>query len=412
MTKMFLQFFLIAAFYNAAGQQTAEPAPVICHAELSDAFTQILQNPDRQLRRLPTSNIEVSYTNFPDVAKIAFEQAVSIWEEILITKLPIKINAKWESIDGTTLAFSGASRIYRNTDNLPYNDVWYVASLAEAIGGRDLNNGDFDINVTLNSNINWSFSTSGAAFSGRFDLITVVLHEIAHGLGFSSSMKLINDDTEGQWGQSGFPFIYDVFLLNNDEKGLTSSLDFVNPSTEIRNELISDNLFFTVSNIKFSDSPPKIFCPNPFKSGASISHLDESTYPNGTIHSLMSPSIRAAEVNHVPGELILSMLNQMGWPVNNLENAQVLATDKSELEVLVYPNPSLSQIAVAVPIGLRSQSTHIKLLSTTGKVVLDQSKDTIEEATFYLPLDEFPAGVYILSFQSDLKTFTRRIVKY
>ncbi|MFT6880714.1 MAG: hypothetical protein ACI9QN_001892 [Arcticibacterium sp.] len=412
MTKKLLQFFLIAAFYNAVGQDTAEPPPVVCYSGLGDAFTQVLQNPNRQLRRIPTSNIEVTYTNLPDLAQIAFEKAVSIWEEILITKLPIKINAKWESIDGTTLAFSGASKIFRNTDNLPYDDVWYVGPLAEAIGGRDLNDGDFDINITLNNKINWSFETNGVPFSGRFDLITVVLHEIAHGLGFSSSMKLINNDTEGQWGQSGFPYIYDVFLLNNEKKILTSGEDFVNPSSEMKNQLISNELFFNISNINFVNSLPKIFSPNPFKSGGSISHLDELTYPNGTIHSLMSPSIRAAEVNHIPGELILSILNQIGWPVNNLENAQVLATSENELQVLVYPNPSLSQIAVAVPIGLRSQSTHIELLGVTGQLVFEQNKDTIKEPTFYLSLDNLPAGVYIFRFRSDLKTFTRKIVKY
>ncbi|MFT4735493.1 MAG: hypothetical protein ACI9K1_002456, partial [Arcticibacterium sp.] len=118
------------------------------------------------------------------------------------------------------------------------------------------------------------------------------------------------------------------------------------------------------------------------------------------------------EVNHIPGELILSILNQIGWPVNNLENAQVLATSENELQVLVYPNPSLSQIAVAVPIGLRSQSTHIELLGITGQLVFEQNKDTIKEPTFYLSLDNLPAGVYIFRFRSDLKTFTRKIVKY
>ncbi len=412
MTKKFLYFFLLFAYYNTAGQQSAVPVPVVCHADLNDAFTQILRNSDRQLRRTPTSKIEVTYTDFPDVAKTAFEQAVGIWEEILISNQPIRINAKWESIDGTTLAFSGASRIFRNTDNVPYTDVWYVGPLAEAIGGRDLNNGDFDINVTLNSNINWSFGTNGAVFSGRFDLITVVLHEIAHGLGFSSSMKLINDDSEGQWGQSGFPYIYDVFLINNDKKVLTSSIDFVNPSSEMKNQLISNDLFFNVSNIKYANSLPKIFSPSPFRSGGSISHLDESSYPTGTIHSLMSPSIRAAESNHIPGELVLSMLNQIGWPVNNLENARILATEEQELEVLVYPNPSVSQIAVAVPIGLRTKETRIKLASIDGKVVIDQNIDTIEKATFYLSLEQLTPGVYFLNFQSDLKKFTRRIVKY
>jgi hypothetical protein len=412
MTKTLYLFILLFTANTLFAQQEAVPDVVICHADFTDGMVQILAAQNSGLKRSVTSSIEVTYVGFPDVAKTAFEEAVSIWEGILISKMPIRIKATWESISGSTLAYTKATRIFRNVDKVPYKDVWYVGPLAEAISGKDLNDGDYDVEVNLNKNINWSYSTNGAIFTGRFDLITVVLHEIAHGLGFSSSMKLINDNTEGSWGQSGFPYIYDLYLENSKDILLTNTNSFLNPSAELQNVLISEDVYFQISNAKYVDNLPKIYSPNPFKSGGSISHLDESAYPIGSVNSLMSPSIHSAEAIHDPGELILSMMNQIGWPVNNLESFTILSQmPELEPKILVYPNPTNGTLAVAVPVNLRSTHAHIEIIDLQGKVWFTLNENTMNKGTVYLETEQLSSGTFLLRVNSEKGVFTKRIIK-
>ena len=60
----------------------------------------------------------------------------------------------------------------------------------------------------------------------QHDFVTVVIHEIAHGLGFVGSM-IVDDDRCGEnngcWGYfdpSGFPLVYDRFTRNGDRISL------------------------------------------------------------------------------------------------------------------------------------------------------------------------------------------------
>lgn len=413
---MFLKpsFFLFCLSFllseAAWAQISAIPEPQVCYASEIDVNSSMISRSGRNLKTEATSAIEVTYTDFPAVAKTAFEEAAKIWESILISRQTIKINATWESLPGTTLAYSGATRIFRNFDNVPYFDVWYVVSLAEAISGKDLNPGEFDINITLNSNINWSYATNGTSFSGKYDLMTIALHEIAHGLGFSSSMKLINNDSEGQWGQTGYPYIYDVFVQDNSAHQLINKSNFVNPSASLKNAMESGSLFFQISNEKYANDLPQVHSPDPFKSGGSISHLDEQKYPSGSMHSLMSPTVRSGEVIHDPGELILSMMNEIGWPVNNLASFTVLSQEK-ESPVLVYPIPIAQRVSVALPTESRSSETTFEFFSSAGQLVKAIIENTIEVPTPVFDLTDFNSGIYFLRIKTPKGFVTKRLVK-
>ena len=61
-----------------------------------------------------------------------------------------------------------------------------VGALADAIAGRDTYAGRVDLTASFNSNdkVNWYYGTDGNTPSGQFDFVTVVLHELGHGLGF------------------------------------------------------------------------------------------------------------------------------------------------------------------------------------------------------------------------------------
>ncbi|MGR3810793.1 T9SS type A sorting domain-containing protein [Jiulongibacter sp. NS-SX5] len=407
-------FFIILLLISVGqvwSQQSASAAQIVCLADHSDVLISTQAFSQNKLKTGATSSLEVTYENFPTAAKAAFEYAASIWESILVSPQPIRIIASWESLPGNTLAYSGATQIFRNFSGAPYNDVWYVVALAEALGGRDLNGGDYDINITMNDNISWSYATDGSVFEGKFDLATVVLHEIAHGLGFSSSLKLDDTANEGQWGQSGYPYIYDLFVQNAQNVRLQDTNAFENPSDELKDELLSNEIYFRVSNTNFSDNPPKLHAPFNYKEGRSISHLDEDQYPAGTRYSLMSPTVNSSEALHKPGGIMLTMLHEMGWTVNNLNEFSVLAKEET-LPVLIYPNPSSESVSVAIPSSLRSDSSQLELWSTSGQVLSTWQFDTVKQATPKIDISKLPSGSYLLKIISNQQLITKRLMKF
>ena len=416
-----MRFSAVTGFYLLLQQigfsQESMPAkPVVCHFSEENSFTQILPEDfiKNNTRLLATSNIEVTYIDFPASAKIAFEQAVALWEKYLISPQTIRIKATWSSLTSTTLAVSGATRIFKNFTNAPYSNIWYPTPLAEALSGKDLNSGDYDINVTLNSNINWYYGTDAKAQAGKYDLITVAMHEIAHGLGFSSSMEVINSDTQGQYGQSGSAYVYDAFMQDSQKIKLTNTGIYGNPSLDLKKSLTSNALYFGLKNNKFANILPRLYAPSPFKDGVSFSHFDENTYPSGSINSLMSPSVRAAEVNQTPGELLLNCLNEMGWQINGLIGYVVTDTEsipEQNMGVKVFPNPAEDFLNVAIPLQLQPRAIKITILTSNGITLQSIENQLVTVETFVIDVRALREGIYFLRVVDGEKIMVKKIVK-
>jgi FG-GAP-like repeat len=147
----------------------------------------------------------------------------------------------------------------------------------------------------------------------QFDLMTVVLHELGHGLGFVGSM----DGTGGigSWGAFGYPFVYDRFAINGVGQLLLNTTLFPNPSLALGAQLASNNVFFYGLNARNANGgiAPKLYTPNPWVSVSSYGHLDESTYPNGNVNSLMTPGLGPGEAIHDLGPIVRGMFLDMGW---------------------------------------------------------------------------------------------------
>lgn len=419
--RYFAIIILVLGWQFVGFSQDSMPVqPVVCYLSEQNSFTEI---PAQELiqssgRLAATSSIEVTYTDFPEQVKVPFEYAVSIWEKLLITSQTIRIKATWsKTMSNTVLAETGATRIYRssaNIPNLPYANVWYPTPLAEALSGRELNSGDFDMTVTLNANINWYYGTDAKAQSGRYDMVTVLLHEIAHGLGFSSSMTTINNDTQGQYGQSGSAYIFDIFMQDSQKVKLTNTGVYGNPSVNLKNSLTSNALYFGLKNPSFANTLPRLYAPSPYKSGSSFSHFDESTYTVGTPNSLMSPNVRAAEVNHSPGTLLLNCLNEMGWQINGLNGFVVTSTEsipEQTFEVLVFPNPVEDIVSVAFPLQTEPRAIKIELLDSQGKQLQSIDKQGVLIETIQLDVRSLNEGIYFLRVLDGQKLSTKKIVK-
>lgn len=263
-----------------------------------------------------TANIEVTYIGFSAEAQAAFQFAVDIWSTVITSPATIRVTARWTPLDPGVLGSAGASSLIRDFSGAPVPGTWYPISLAEKLAGGDLNSVDSaDITARFNSTQSgWYFGTDGNPPSGQFDMVTVVLHELGHGLGFFGSMNVASG--MGSWGAgTGFPFIFDRFAENGANQQLINTTIFPNPSAALASQLTGNNIFFdgpraTAEN---GGTPPKLYAPSTWNSGSSFSHLDETQFPAGNPNSLMTPALGSAEAIHSPGNITLGMFDDWGW---------------------------------------------------------------------------------------------------
>lgn len=152
----------------------------------------------------------------------AFRFAAGIWGATLNSAPTIIISASWPAMtcDADTAVLGATSPVSMRRDfaNAPFSNTWYNVALANAMSGVDLNGSTPEINVQINVNIgktgclqnsSWYYGLDGNHGNG-VDLVAILLHEFAHGLGFQTF-------TSGSSGlqSGGFPTVYDRFLRNN-----------------------------------------------------------------------------------------------------------------------------------------------------------------------------------------------------
>ena len=259
-----------------------------------------------------SATINVTYTGFSSEAQTAFQYAVDIWESLLNSSRVINIDATWAPADNpNNLGSAGPSSFYADFDGAPMSNLFYPQALAESLCNCELANPD--IGANFNSTIDWYLGTDGNTPAGKYDFVTVVLHEIGHGLGFLGSGGV---DNAGVGSLESPPFVYDLFVINNT----VDIFNYTNPSTALGNVLQgSGNLMWNGANgiAGNGGQKPEIFDPVMWNGGSSYHHFDETYFPSGDMNSLMTPFQGWAEAIHHPGESGMGVLQDMGWSVNS-----------------------------------------------------------------------------------------------
>ena len=307
--------------------------PIICYAKDADAHT-VLEAPEvfkkwkeNQLSRAKTATFEVTYIGFSEPAKAAFQEAVDIWSTLIESDVIIRVNATWQPLGAGVLGSAIWGTVHANFDGAQRVNTWYPAALAEKMAGTPLNDDtDFDIYANFSSTFNWNYALSGSVPAGQYDLVTVVLHELGHGLGFVDSYSV--SGTAGFVGvqSTGVPMIYDQMIENTG--GANIFHDFPSGTDNLRLQLIGGGLFFNTPRILATNGErARIYAPATYDAGSSIAHLNESTYLAGSENSLMTPQVGAAESNHNPGSIVLSAFSDMGWVFTHIKHTDLKDTE-------------------------------------------------------------------------------------
>jgi hypothetical protein len=152
----------------------------------------------------------------------AFQHAADIWGALLDDPVEIRIRATFEALDCTattgTLGAAGPTGAVSDFPGAPLAGTWYPAALANRIAGTRLSGEPAeDIQARFNSDIgtascltssSWYYGYDNNHGSG-FDLVAVLLHEFAHGLGF---LTLVDD---GDWSEfNGLPDVFETHILD------------------------------------------------------------------------------------------------------------------------------------------------------------------------------------------------------
>lgn len=382
-----------------------------------DQFTSI-PPPPQFSSGLRTTSFSIVFNSYTPDAQAAFQYAADIWGSVLISEVPIKVNTYFTALLPGVLGITLPNGI-KNFQNAPVNDVWYASCLANALSGTELNAGENDFDLYLNSSTNWYFGTDGNCPAGKYDFVTTALHEICHGLGF---LGLANGENNlGSFGLitaadffpivTSFPFpdlegkpgIFDEFLYNQSDEQLTDTVLFPNSSAQLYDEFTGNFVSFSGTNAIDNNggSEPVIYTPSSFSLGSSMVHLDEITYPAGNINDLMTPFAGTAEVTHDPGPVAVGVLKDMGWSVNYNVGINDPAVINEAFKV--FPNPVINAFTLA---GLQGEVDAIEISDLAGRQVIGQI-----HPEFPYEVSGLQPGLYLLRVKNNQKVLTSKIQK-
>lgn len=139
---------------------------------------------------------------------IAFQHAAAIWSARLDSDVPIRIRAQFAALGPGVLGSAGPVSVVRDFPNAPIPATWYHVALANKLAGVDLLPANDDINANFSTNFNFYLGLDNN-HGPLNDLVAVLLHEFAHGLGFSQFASLTTGNLF-----SGFPDAYNTKLLD------------------------------------------------------------------------------------------------------------------------------------------------------------------------------------------------------
>lgn len=133
---------------------------------------------------------------------LAFQHAAAIWGSRIHSPEPIEVYAVFEPLPcsegSAVLGSTGTPKVWSDFPGATFPGTWYGSALANRLAGFDLDPFYPDVVAVFNSELGgtgcldgvpWYLGLDGNHGAGM-DLVTVFLHELAHGLGFQQFTDL------------------------------------------------------------------------------------------------------------------------------------------------------------------------------------------------------------------------------
>ena len=339
----------------------------------------------------PKSKFEVNFftesrTQWPEPAKKAFLRATQIWSYLFESSVTITIDAYWSPLDRGILgnARPGGPKgggYFKDFSGAPEKNLWYPAALANSLSNNknDLDELNAEITARFNSNssnVNWYYGIDGKNAVGQFDFLSAVLHELGHGLGIISTETF--NDRFGTFANES-PSIFAGFVANESGRRL-SDLSATLP--EFSTFVTSPLYWVGAQGISANNGvKPKLFAPSQYKSGSSVSHLDDELFPKSAVNGLMSSTIDMQQAIHDPGPVVIGMLKDMrgktpATRISEIRNLHTISGNKSITLSFDPPEEAIRQ---------EITSYQIKVYPGNQIITVDKSPVTIPKLSAGFP---------------------------
>jgi hypothetical protein len=334
-----------------------------------------------------------------------FKKAAELWAERLDGDIPIIITASFSPQGGdefgAVLGFARPTTVHSDFFGVPTTGTWYVAALANQLRGKDQNdllpgscpvalvsthcpeieanfNSDIDGSVLGGVDFYYGFDSNAG---NDIDFLSVLLHEIAHGLGIISLID-----------QSGAKFnnLNDAYSNELQSNGLKlSTMSNFQRFTAIRSTgdmpTDADDLVWTGAKTISAaaglvqgnhEDGLKIFAPSTYVPGSSVSHVDSSILPNELMEwAISTPAVRSLD-------LTVAMLEDMGWVAPTVQQCGDVNNDKK-----ISTADALVILRAAVGLGTCSSVCNVNGIGgvTTGDALSVLRKAVGQNVVFACP---------------------------
>ncbi len=196
-----------------------------------------------------------------------YNLAAQIWGNTLSSNVTIFVGATFTPLPcsptGAVLGAAGPTFVFADFPGAGFANTWYTGAEADSLAGVDLAPGFIDIISFFNSDIDddpnclvgrqWYYGFDNNQGAAGIDFLTVVLHEINHGLGH---LELVSESTGALF--FGLPDIYTKFMLDLD---LNATWDTLTDAERLASQVNSGNLVWNGSNV--TSQAPSFLGPRP-----------------------------------------------------------------------------------------------------------------------------------------------------
>lgn len=175
------------------------------------------------------------------------------------------------------------------------------------LNGVDSNGAAADGVITWNFGNAWAFGNSVS--NSQYDFQSTAMHELLHTLGFLSNVDSAGSNGGDNWTQ------FDSFVVTSN--GTNAIGNDYKWKTAFNPNLTGSNggLYFGGPNaVAAYGGPVPLYTPNPWQSGSSMSHLDDSTFTGNNEQLMNAVSDTGLGVREL-SEVELGILQDLGYTI-------------------------------------------------------------------------------------------------
>jgi len=335
-------------------------------------------------KSIPSASLEkiskfaITYNSFPNWARAEVQSALDTWAVNFKSSIEITVSATWgRSASNDVLGSARPGSYFAGFIGAPDSTLWYPSALANALANKDLDRDNPEIIIQVNSSANWNQRGDDKPRSNEYDLESVILHEVAHGLGFLSTD--VYDNFFG-YGSIDQPTPFDAYIQTPDGRRLA---DIPTPSLEL-GKILTSPLYWIGENGKRANGGEKVkmYTPANYEPGSSVSHLDEATYSKSGPDAVMTPNLDAGEVFHQPGPLLLAMMADLrakppiGLAVSVPDaprNVQALVSNQGA--IITFDPPANARAAQVTSYTVKNLKTSLTVTGAESPLVITGLKN-------------------------------------